>query len=250
VASPQNYLAVIKVVGIGGGGVNAINRMIDVGLKGVEFIAMNTDALGFAVDIGSYDMCMRQKGYLNHCLSGSIPRGDPYTGLAPHSGICVPAVCTPNDLESNDITNFLQESLVGIVAKIKYGPDNIAASSLLNQEGQQRISYYTKLLNTFDLTQSTETGFTCGDNVASMTIDRWLFFTCFAFLFTTVIISTIYHMTSTGWNLETMRSNSHKSNFSNKSNSNNIQKKVSFSQKMQHHGEYSASCFRAFALFF
>jgi cell division protein FtsZ len=44
VASPQNYLAVIKVVGIGGGGVNAVNRMIDVGLKGVEFIAINTDA--------------------------------------------------------------------------------------------------------------------------------------------------------------------------------------------------------------
>jgi cell division protein FtsZ len=40
----QSYLAVIKVVGIGGGGVNAINRMIDAGLKGVEFIAINTDA--------------------------------------------------------------------------------------------------------------------------------------------------------------------------------------------------------------
>jgi cell division protein FtsZ len=44
VAAPQNYLAVIKVVGVGGGGVNAINRMIEVGLKGVEFIAVNTDA--------------------------------------------------------------------------------------------------------------------------------------------------------------------------------------------------------------
>ncbi|HOA66618.1 MAG TPA: cell division protein FtsZ, partial [Phycicoccus elongatus] len=43
-ATPQNYLAVIKVVGVGGGGVNAINRMIEVGLKGVEFIAINTDA--------------------------------------------------------------------------------------------------------------------------------------------------------------------------------------------------------------
>ncbi|MBO1766944.1 cell division protein FtsZ [Allobranchiibius sp. GilTou38] len=42
--TPQNYLAVIKVVGIGGGGVNAINRMIEGGLKGVEFIAINTDA--------------------------------------------------------------------------------------------------------------------------------------------------------------------------------------------------------------
>jgi cell division protein FtsZ len=44
VAAPQNYLAVIKVIGVGGGGVNAINRMIEVGLKGVEFIAINTDA--------------------------------------------------------------------------------------------------------------------------------------------------------------------------------------------------------------
>ncbi|MBG0829520.1 cell division protein FtsZ [Planomonospora sp. ID67723] len=43
-AAPQNYLAVIKVVGIGGGGVNAVNRMIEEGLKGVEFIAINTDA--------------------------------------------------------------------------------------------------------------------------------------------------------------------------------------------------------------
>ncbi len=44
VGSPQNYLAVIKVVGVGGAGVNAVNRMIDAGLKGVEFIAVNTDA--------------------------------------------------------------------------------------------------------------------------------------------------------------------------------------------------------------
>lgn len=43
-SDPQNYLAVIKVVGVGGGGVNAVNRMIDAGLKGVEFIAANTDA--------------------------------------------------------------------------------------------------------------------------------------------------------------------------------------------------------------
>src|SRR5205807_8546241 len=42
--APQNYLAVIKVVGVGGGGTNAVNRMIEAALKGVEFIAMNTDA--------------------------------------------------------------------------------------------------------------------------------------------------------------------------------------------------------------
>ncbi len=40
----QNYLAVIKVVGVGGGGVNAVNRMIELGLRGVEFVAINTDA--------------------------------------------------------------------------------------------------------------------------------------------------------------------------------------------------------------
>jgi cell division protein FtsZ len=40
----QNYLAAIKVVGVGGGGCNAVNRMIDAGLSGVEFIAVNTDA--------------------------------------------------------------------------------------------------------------------------------------------------------------------------------------------------------------
>ena len=42
--NPHNYLAVIKVVGVGGGGVNAVNRMIDAGLRGVEFHAINTDA--------------------------------------------------------------------------------------------------------------------------------------------------------------------------------------------------------------
>ena len=42
--NPQNYLAVIKVIGVGGAGCNAVNRMIDAGLKGVEFIGVNTDA--------------------------------------------------------------------------------------------------------------------------------------------------------------------------------------------------------------
>ncbi|MCW2926520.1 MAG: cell division protein FtsZ, partial [Thermoleophilia bacterium] len=42
--SQKNYLAVIKVVGVGGGGTNAVNRMVDAGLRGVEFIAVNTDA--------------------------------------------------------------------------------------------------------------------------------------------------------------------------------------------------------------
>ena len=40
----SNYLAVIKVVGVGGGGTNAVTRMVDAGLRGVDFIALNTDA--------------------------------------------------------------------------------------------------------------------------------------------------------------------------------------------------------------
>jgi len=51
---PRNYTAVIKVVGVGGGGTNAVNRMIKMGIKGVDFIAANTDAqslLGSKADI-------------------------------------------------------------------------------------------------------------------------------------------------------------------------------------------------------
>src|SRR5246127_1869157 len=44
-----SYLAVIKVVGVGGGGTNAVNRMVDSGLRGVEFIACNTDAQALAM---------------------------------------------------------------------------------------------------------------------------------------------------------------------------------------------------------
>ena len=45
----NNYLAVIKVVGVGGGGTNAVNRMIEVGIRGVEFVAINTDAQALAI---------------------------------------------------------------------------------------------------------------------------------------------------------------------------------------------------------
>src|SRR4051794_615085 len=44
-----NYLALIRVVGVGGGGTNAVNRMVDAGLSGVEFIAVNTDAQALMV---------------------------------------------------------------------------------------------------------------------------------------------------------------------------------------------------------
>src|SRR5674476_315883 len=47
--SSASYLAVIKVVGVGGGGTNAVSRMVDAGLRGVEFIAANTDAQALAM---------------------------------------------------------------------------------------------------------------------------------------------------------------------------------------------------------
>ena len=46
---PSNYLAVIKVVGVGGGGTNAVNRMIEEGIRGVEFVAINPDAQALAI---------------------------------------------------------------------------------------------------------------------------------------------------------------------------------------------------------
>jgi len=46
---PNNYLAVIKVVGVGGGGTNAVNRMIEQNIRGVEFVAVNTDAQALAL---------------------------------------------------------------------------------------------------------------------------------------------------------------------------------------------------------
>lgn len=49
-----NYLAVIKVLGVGGGGTNAVNRMIEAGLKGVEFIAVNTDAQALLMSDADY----------------------------------------------------------------------------------------------------------------------------------------------------------------------------------------------------
>jgi cell division protein FtsZ len=49
-----NYLAVIKVVGVGGGGSNAVNRMVEAGVKGVEFIAINTDAQALLMSDADY----------------------------------------------------------------------------------------------------------------------------------------------------------------------------------------------------
>src|SRR6187551_2285274 len=67
-----SYLAVIKVVGIGGGGTNAVNRMVDAGLKGVEFIAVNTDAQ--ALQMCDADIKLQVGGQLTRGLgAGANP---------------------------------------------------------------------------------------------------------------------------------------------------------------------------------
>src|SRR5689334_3481410 len=72
-----NYLAVIKVVGVGGGGTNAVNRMVDAGLTGVEFIAVNTDAQ--ALMMSDADM----KLHIGSAATRGLGAGaDPAVGLA------------------------------------------------------------------------------------------------------------------------------------------------------------------------
>jgi cell division protein FtsZ len=67
-----SYLAVIKVVGVGGGGTNAVNRMVDAGLKGVEFIAVNTDAQ--ALQMTDADIKLQIGGQLTRGLgAGASP---------------------------------------------------------------------------------------------------------------------------------------------------------------------------------
>jgi cell division protein FtsZ len=67
-----SYLAVIKVVGVGGGGTNAVNRMVDAGLKGVEFISVNTDAQ--ALQMTDADIKLQLGGQLTRGLgAGASP---------------------------------------------------------------------------------------------------------------------------------------------------------------------------------
>ncbi|MBE0477282.1 MAG: cell division protein FtsZ [Coriobacteriia bacterium] len=71
-----NYLAVIKVVGIGGGGTNAVNRMVEAGVKGVEFIAVNTDAQALLMSDSDY------KVHIGVNLTKGLGAGaDPDVGL-------------------------------------------------------------------------------------------------------------------------------------------------------------------------
>src|SRR3981081_2294992 len=78
-----SYLAVIKVVGVGGGGTNAVNRMVDAGLRGVEFVAANTDAQALA--LGDADIKLNLGHDLTEGLRAAArsrlgPRATPESG--------------------------------------------------------------------------------------------------------------------------------------------------------------------------
>ena len=72
----SSYLAVIKVVGAGGGGTNAVSRMVDAGLRGVEFISINTD-------VQALQACEAdQKLAIGHNLTAGLGAGRVTTGLS------------------------------------------------------------------------------------------------------------------------------------------------------------------------
>jgi len=73
----QNFLSIIKVVGVGGGGGNAVNRMIEAGLKGVEFIAINTDAQALLMSDANVKLDIGRE-----LTEGLGAGGDPATGEA------------------------------------------------------------------------------------------------------------------------------------------------------------------------
>ena len=74
-----SYLAVIKVVGVGGAGTNAVSRMVDAGMRGVEFIAANTDAQSLAAS--DADTKVNIGNDLTHGLGAGA---DPGSAPAPH----------------------------------------------------------------------------------------------------------------------------------------------------------------------
>ena len=73
----SSYLAVIKVVGAGGGGTNAVSRMVDAGLKGVEFIAVNTDVQALQSCEADIKLADRAQAHQRASAPGPTPRSAP-----------------------------------------------------------------------------------------------------------------------------------------------------------------------------
>jgi len=122
----QTYLAVIKVVGIGGGGTNAVNRMIDAGLKGVEFIAINTDAQALLMSDAD------QKVHIGAGLTRGLGAGsDPEIGRA------------AAEESRDDIKTALQGSDMVFVTAGKGGGTGTGAAPIVAEIAKEEIGALT-----------------------------------------------------------------------------------------------------------
>lgn len=122
----QTYIAVIKVVGIGGGGTNAVNRMIDAGLKGVEFIAVNTDAQALLMSDAD------QKVHIGAGLTRGLGAGsDPQIGRA------------AAEESRDDIKTALQGSDMVFVTAGKGGGTGTGAAPIVAEIAKEEIGALT-----------------------------------------------------------------------------------------------------------
>ena len=135
-----NYLAVIKVVGVGGGGTNAVNRMVDAGLTGVEFIAVNTDAQALMMSDADMKMHIGSSG-----TRGLGAGADPAVGKA--------AVKRAYDAVFKAITlhvKFTIAELVQISPEWAFvrtnsaGTNKVNATGAVSAEGNQELFIFRK----------------------------------------------------------------------------------------------------------
>lgn len=122
----KTYLAVIKVVGIGGGGTNAVNRMIDAGLKGVEFIAINTDAQALLMSDAE------QKVHIGSDITRGLGAGsDPAIGIA------------AAEESRDDIKDSLQGSDMVFITAGKGGGTGTGAAPIVAEVAKEEVGALT-----------------------------------------------------------------------------------------------------------
>ena len=175
----------------------------------------------FAVDIGNYDLCIDNvmastASRLHHCLAGSLLReSERSVPLTPFAGFCIPVQCDASSLmEINFKKHIISEIGSMIEQTISVNTSQLTVPLLSTQRGQQRFSYYTKLSNIIDAVDMSGRTYTCGDNQASMTVDRSLFLSLLGLLIVVVIVFTL-------WDMSKMRVNNGSNNNKNNDNNNN-----------------------------
>src|SRR5215470_6558438 len=129
----STYLAVIKVVGAGGGGTNAVSRMIDAGIRGVEFVAVNTDAQALQACDADIKLSIGQE-----LTRGLGAGGNPEVGA-----LTVGAVTKPFEFEGK---RRMQQALEGI-EKLRNKVDTLII--VPNEKLLQAVERRTSVLEAF-----------------------------------------------------------------------------------------------------